>query len=122
MGSMSTATVLSSMAAGIASASPNGTAWKPGVYGPKPRGAASSSAKLMIVGVRREPTARRLIVGEADDRGGTSVEVVARHHDIARSGGDTLDVGAPLAGHLDAALDGVRAAVHRQHHVLAAQL
>ena len=38
------------------------------------------------------------------------------------SGGHALDVGAPLAGHLDAALDGLGAAVHRQHHVLAAQL
>ena len=52
MGSISTATVSSSIAAAIASASPNGTERKPGVYGPKPRRAASSSEKLMIVVVR----------------------------------------------------------------------
>ena len=52
MGSISTATVSSSMAAAIASASPNGTARKPGVYGPKPRRAVSSSEKLMMVVVR----------------------------------------------------------------------
>ena len=38
------------------------------------------------------------------------------------AGRHALDVGAPLAGDLDAALDGLGAAVHRQHHVLAAQL
>ena len=52
MGSISTATVSSSMAAAIASASPNGTERNPGVYGPKPRRAATSSEKLMIVVVR----------------------------------------------------------------------
>ena len=73
-------------------------------------------------GVRAEAAAGGLVVGEADDRGGAAVEVVVRHDDVALSGGHALDVGAPLAGHLDAALDGLGAAVHRQHHVLAAQL
>ena len=82
MGSISTATVLSSMAAAIASASPNGTERKPGVYGPKPPRAVSSSEKLTMLMVR-------------------PWKLLSRHHDIACPGGDALDVGAPLAGHLD---------------------
>ena len=57
MGSSSTATVSSSIAAAIASASPNGTDAEPGR-------------------VRAEAAARGLVVGEADDRGGAAVEVV----------------------------------------------
>ena len=49
-------------------------------------------------------------------------KLLSRHDDIGLAGRDALDVGAPLAGHLDAALDRLGAAVHRQHHVLAAQL
>ena len=71
--------------------------------------------------VRTEAAARGVVVGEADDRRGAAVEVVMRHDDVGLAGGDALDVGAPLAGDLDAALDGFGAAVHRQHHVLAAQ-
>ena len=41
-----------SMAAATASASPNGTIRKPGVYGPYPRRASSSVEKEMIVVVR----------------------------------------------------------------------
>lgn len=52
IGSISTAAVSSSTAAASASASPNGTDRKPGVYGPKPCRAVSSSEKLMIVVVR----------------------------------------------------------------------
>ena len=60
--------------------------------------------------------------GEPDDRGGAAVEA-ARHHDDARAVlRDPAHLVAPLAGHLDAALDGLGAGVHRQHHVLAAQL
>ena len=72
--------------------------------------------------VGAEAATRGVVVGEADDRRRAAVEVVVRHDDIAVPGGHALDVGAPLAGHLDAALDGLGAAVHRQHHVLAAQL
>ena len=73
-------------------------------------------------GVGAEAAARSVVVGEADDRRRAAVEVVLRHHDVALAGRHALDVGAPFAGDLDAALDGLGAAVHRQHHVLAAQL
>ena len=48
-------------------------------------------------------------------------KLLSRHDDVGLAGGHALDVGAPLAGDLDAALDRFGAAVHRQHHVLAAQ-
>ena len=52
IGSSRTATVFSSIVRASASASPNGTDRNPGVYGPKPRRAVSSSEKLMMVVVR----------------------------------------------------------------------
>ncbi len=52
IGSISTATVSSSIAAARAVASPYGTVRKPGVYGPKSSRADGSSEKLMIVVVR----------------------------------------------------------------------
>ena len=54
----------------------------------------------------------RVAVPEVDRRvgGQAPVEVVAGHHDIARSGSNALDIDAPLAGHLDTALHGLRAA------------
>ena len=41
---------------------------------------------------------------------------------LAWSGRDALDLVAPLAGDLDRGLDGLGAGVHRQHHLLAAQV
>ena len=52
IGSMRTATVVSSIASRIAAASPYGTTRKPGVNGPKNRRAVSSVEKLTIVVVR----------------------------------------------------------------------
>ena len=52
IGSSRTATVFSSIAAARASASPKGTERNPGVYGPNPRRAVSSSEKLIMVVVR----------------------------------------------------------------------
>ncbi len=52
IGSTSTATVSSSMAAATASASPYGTIRNPGVYGPKSSCASGSSEKRTIVVVR----------------------------------------------------------------------
>ena len=52
IGSTSTATVFSSMAAATAAASPYGTIRNPGVYGPKSSCASGSSLNEMIVVVR----------------------------------------------------------------------
>jgi hypothetical protein len=52
IGSTSTATVSSSIAASSAAASPYGTVTKPGVNGPKSARASSSSLKLTMVVVR----------------------------------------------------------------------
>ncbi len=52
IGSMSTATVVSSIAAASAAASPYGTRRKPGVNGPNPPVASGSSEKLMMLIVR----------------------------------------------------------------------
>ncbi len=52
IGSISTATVLSVIAAPIAAASPNGTTLKPGANGPKPRRAEGSVEKPTMASVR----------------------------------------------------------------------
>ncbi len=91
------------IAARNAAASPNGTDTNPGVNGPKP--------------------SRRVGVGgEADDRRRAAVEVVGAHDDLGAVGRDALDVVAPTPRGLDRGLDAFGAGVHRQHHVLAAQL
>jgi hypothetical protein len=70
---------------------------------------------------RAETVAGGLIRREPDDADGPTVEVVVGDYDVRLPGRHAFDVGAPLAGHLDAALDCLGAAVHRQHHVFAAQ-
>ena len=104
IGSISTATVSSSIAAAQRlGRSPYGTMRKPGVYGPKSSRASGSVEKLTIVVVRPW----KLSVGD---------------HDVRLAGRHALDLVAPLAGHLDRGLDRLGAGVHRQHQVLAAQL
>ena len=68
---------------------------------------------VMIMGDR--------VVGEADDRRGSTVEVSPGDDDLRLAVRHSLDLVAPFAGDLDARLDGLGTGVHRQHHLLADQ-
>ncbi|MGC0369449.1 hypothetical protein RKD05_001701 [Microbacterium sp. SLBN-111] len=72
--------------------------------------------------VRTEVVVRGGVVAETDDRRGAAVEVTVRDDDGRGIRGDALRPVAPRAGDLDAGLDRLRAGVHRQHEILAAQL
>ncbi len=102
IGSSSTATTVSSIAARRAAASPYGTVRKPGCVRPE-----------VVAGVG--------VVRERHDRGGAAVEVPGRDDDRGLSGRDALDAVAPGARDLDRRLDRLGPGVHREHELGAGQ-
>ncbi len=72
--------------------------------------------------VRTEVRPRLRVGGEADDRRRTAVEVVARDHDLRHLRRHSLDPVPPLPRGLHGRLHRLRARVHREHHLHAAQL
>ena len=102
IGSSSTATVSSVIAASSASMSPKGTDVEAGRVG-----------AVVVV--------RDRVVGEADDRRRAAVEVAGHDDDPRPAVGHALDLVAPPPRRLDRRLDGLGAGVHRQHELLAGE-
>src|SRR6188472_4189537 len=71
--------------------------------------------------VRPEMIVRQRVVGEADDRRGTAMEIAGGNDDQSATVGHAFDLVSPLTSDLDRRLHSLGAGVHWQHHVLADQ-